>query len=187
MHSERLRYDPAEPANLDAFHRLVQDEHVRRYMMDGAVCSREWSTERMRASQALFESRGVGTWLAYDWSTDELVGFCGFESSPGRPDPQLVYVMFERFAGRGFATEMARAAIAQARTQPGFAEIAADVDEINAASVRVLEKLGFERVALQPGALGNLLLLRLAAGDASCAVRYPVNRTGCRSRASASD
>lgn len=38
---------------------------------------------------------------------------------------------------------MARAAIAQARTQPGFAEIAADVDEINTGSVRVLEELGF--------------------------------------------
>jgi RimJ/RimL family protein N-acetyltransferase len=56
---------------------------------------------------------------------------------------------------------MARAAIVQARTQPGFAEIVADVDEINAASVRVLEKLGFERIAVQQGAFGRLILLRL--------------------------
>jgi RimJ/RimL family protein N-acetyltransferase len=71
--------------------------------------------------------------------------------------------LFERFSGRGFATEMARAAVAQARTEPGFAEIEADVDEINAASVRVLEKLGFARIAVQQGAFGNRLLLRLAA------------------------
>jgi RimJ/RimL family protein N-acetyltransferase len=95
MLSERLRYHPAGPANLDAFHRLVQDE---------------------------------------------------------------------RFTGRGFATEMARASIARARTEPGFAEIVADVDEINAASVRVVEKLGFERIAVHQGAFGNLLLLRLVAG-----------------------
>jgi RimJ/RimL family protein N-acetyltransferase len=37
----------------------------------------------------------------------------------------------------------------------------ADVDEINAASVRVLEKLGFERIAVHPGAFGRLILLRL--------------------------
>ena len=73
--SERLRYRPVEPADLDAFHRLVQDEHVR------------------------------------------------------------------------LATEMGRASIVQAGTQLGFAEIEADVDEVNAASVRVLEKLGFERLA----------------------------------------
>lgn len=164
MLSERLRYHPVEPANLDAFHSLVQDKHVRRYMMDGNVFPREWSAERIRQSQALFERCGVGTWLAYDKNTNELVGFCGFENSPVRPDPQLMYAMFERFTGRGFATEMARASIEQARTQPGFAEIVADVDETNAASVRVLEKLGFERIAVHQGAFGNLLLLRLAAG-----------------------
>jgi RimJ/RimL family protein N-acetyltransferase len=97
-------------------------------------------------------------------NTNEVVGFCGFWTSPGYPDPQLIYAMFERFSGRGFATEMTRAAIAQARMQPGFEEIAADVDEINAASVRVLERLGFERIAVQQGAFGNLLVLRLAAG-----------------------
>jgi RimJ/RimL family protein N-acetyltransferase len=158
----RLRYEPVQPADLDAFHGLVQDEHVRRYMMDGNVFPREWSAQRIRESQALFERRGVGIWLAFERSTNELVGFCGFENASGRPEPHLVYAVFERFTGKGFATEMARASIARARTQPGFAEIVADVDEINAASVRVLEKLGFERIAVQSGAFGNLLLLRLA-------------------------
>ena len=163
MRSERLRYHPVEPGNLDTFHGLVQDEHVRRYMMDGNTFSREWSEQRIRESQALFERRGVGTWLAHEKNTNEVVGFCGFWTSPGYPDPQLIYAMFERFSGRGFATEMARAAIVQARTQPGFEDITADVDEINAASVRVLEKLGFERIAVHQGAFGNLLVLRLAA------------------------
>jgi ribosomal-protein-alanine N-acetyltransferase len=163
LRSERLRYHPVEPGDLDAFHRLVQDEHVRRYMMDGHVFPREWTAERIRESQALFEQRGVGTWLAYEKATDELVGFCGFENSPRTPEPQLTYAMFERFTRREFATEMARAAIAEARTRPGFEEIVADVDEINTGSVRVLEKVGFERVEVQRGAFGNLLLLRLGA------------------------
>lgn len=58
MLSERLRYHPVEPANLDAFHRLVQDEHVRRYMMDGNAFSPEWSAERIRESQG-FERTAV--------------------------------------------------------------------------------------------------------------------------------
>jgi RimJ/RimL family protein N-acetyltransferase len=64
----------------------------------------------------------------------------------------------------GSAVSVARAAIAQARTLPGFDEIVADVDEINAASLRVFEKVGFERIAVHQGAFGNLLVLRLAAG-----------------------
>jgi RimJ/RimL family protein N-acetyltransferase len=59
---------------------------------------------------------------------------------------------------------MARAAIAHARTQPGFDEIVADADEVNAATLRVLEKLGFERVGVRPGAFGSVLLLRLPVG-----------------------
>ena len=164
MLSERLRYHRVGPSDLHAFHRLVQDEHVRRYMMDGHVLPRAWSAQRIRDSRALFERRGVGIWLAYERITDDLVGFCGFQDPPDGSEPRLVYALLERFTGQGLATEMARAAIEQARRWPGFAEIAADVDEINVASVRVLEKLGFERVAVQPGAFGNLLALRFPAG-----------------------
>lgn len=46
MQSDRLRYHPLQAENLDAFHRLVQDEHVRRYMMDGNLFPREWSEQR---------------------------------------------------------------------------------------------------------------------------------------------
>ena len=164
MFSERLRYQPVTPAHLDAFHRLVQDEHLRRYLLDGNLLPREWSEERIRDSQRLFERRGVGIWLVQDKTTDELVGFCGFLEIPSmHPEPQLVYAMFERFSGRGYATEMARTAIAQARTQPGFVEIIASVDAVNVASLRVLAKLGFEHTTTLQGHFGDLLLLRLAA------------------------
>ncbi len=164
MRSARLRYHPVEPDTLDAFHGLVQDEHVRRYMMDGHVFPREWSEQRVQESQALFERRGVGIWLAHEKDTNELVGFCGFRIAPSFPEPQLLYALRERWTGRGLAHEMARAAIAQARTQPGFAEIVADADEVNVRSVRLLEKLGFERIGTMPGAFGDILLFRLAAG-----------------------
>ena len=163
MRSERLRYRAVEPSSLDAFHSLVQDAHVLRYLLDGNVFPREWTAERIEESRFLFESRRVGTWLAYEKSTGALVGFCGFAHTiPDQADPQLVYALFERFTGRGYATEMARAALAHARTEAGFTEIVADVDEANVASVRVLEKLGFERTSVSQGAFGNLLLLRLA-------------------------
>src|SRR5687768_9757924 len=115
--SERLRYVPVAPATLDAFHGLVQDPHVRRYLMDGEIVPREWSEARIRQSAALFERRAVGLWLVYERTSDALVGFCGFvEFSDIHPEPELVYALVERYAGRGYATEMARASIAHART-----------------------------------------------------------------------
>jgi RimJ/RimL family protein N-acetyltransferase len=162
MTSDRLTYEPLEPAHLDAFHRLVEDEHVRRYLMDGDVFPREWSAERIRDSQALFRRRGVGIWLAFDKAARELVGFCGFLELPQiHPEPQIVYAMFERFTGKGVAVEMARAAIAHARAHAGFERIVAAVDGVNVASLRVLEKLGFERIATRQGAFGDVLVLQL--------------------------
>ncbi|MBM3772142.1 MAG: GNAT family N-acetyltransferase [Acidimicrobiia bacterium] len=162
MTSERLTYQPVSAAYVDSFHSLIQDAHVRQYLCDGNVFPREWSEERVRDSSALFESGGVGLWLAYDTSLDELVGFCGFLVFPSLSvEPQLVYAMFERWTGRGYATEMARAAIAEARTHPGFDAILAGVDAVNAASVRVLVKLGFRPISSQPGAFGETVLMGL--------------------------
>jgi [ribosomal protein S5]-alanine N-acetyltransferase len=159
MTSERLEYRPVTAATLDDFHRLVQDDHVRRYLMDGELLPRQWSEQRIRDSAGLFERCGVGLWLAHQRETGAVVGFCGFLDIPSlHPQPQLVYAMFERFTGRGYATEMARASIAEAHRHSGFSTIAASVDEANVASVRVLEKVGFRRAARHPGVFGDVLV-----------------------------
>lgn len=162
MLSARLRYERLDIGTLDRFHLLVTDDHVREYLMDGQVLPVSWSRDRIRDCEALVARRGVGLWLAYDRATDELVGFCGFLDVPAtHPEPQLVYAMFERWSGKGYATEMARAAIAEARTHEGFEQIFATVDEVNTASRRVLEKLGFTRVGTSNGTFGNVFLCRL--------------------------
>ena len=63
----------------------------------------------------------------------------------------------------GYATEMAGATIAEARRHSGFDTIVASVDEVNAASMRVLEKLGFRRVSTHLGSFGKVVLFRLEA------------------------
>jgi ribosomal-protein-alanine N-acetyltransferase len=162
MVSERLKYRAVAPSDVTAFHSLLQDEHVRRYLLDGSVVSMEWCMQQIHDSQRLFAERGVGTWLTYDKTTDQLVGFCGFDNAGGKCELHLTYALLEPLTGRGLAQEMARAAIAQACKRPGFREIMTTVDEVNVASVRVLEKLGFERIDVEQGAFGNLLVYRLA-------------------------
>jgi RimJ/RimL family protein N-acetyltransferase len=151
---------------LDAFHSLVQDPHVSRYLLDGQVHPREWSEERLRASLSLFDRRGVGLWLAFDKQTGVLVGFCGFlEIPPVHPEPQLVYALFERYTGSGLALEMAHTSITEARRHSGFNTIVASVDEANLASMRVLEKLGFQTGSVSNGSFGNVFLLLLDAAE----------------------
>jgi len=167
MESERLSYIELALGHLHLFHNLVQDDHVRRYLLDGQILPIDWSVETIEASQSLFHRRGVGIWLARLKSTDETIGFCGFiEMATVHPEPQLVYAMFERFIGMGYATEMARAAITEARKHQGFDTIVASVDEVNVASLHVLEKLGFERFSTLQGAFGNMFLLQSSYANA---------------------
>ena len=59
MQSSRLRYEPLSPLHLDSFHALVQDDHIRRYLMDGELFPREWSADRIKDSAELMAGRGV--------------------------------------------------------------------------------------------------------------------------------
>jgi RimJ/RimL family protein N-acetyltransferase len=161
MESPRLRYQRLTLADLEAFHRIVRDDHVRRYLLDGQLLPRAWSEARIRASEALWARRGVGLWLVHEGG--EPIGFCGFMELDTHEEPELVYALLERCTGRGLGTEMGGATIAAARAA-GFTEIWAGVDEVNAASLRVLEKLGFQRVRVLQGEFGNLLSLRLPLG-----------------------
>jgi ribosomal-protein-alanine N-acetyltransferase len=164
LSSPRLRYEQVSLAAVDAFHSLVQDEHVRRYLMDGETFPREWSEDRIRDSEALFATRAVGLWLAFESTANHLVGFCGFLAIPSvHPEPQLVYAMFERFTGRGYAVEMGHAMIDAARRSGTMQDIIAGVDEVNRASIRVLEKLGFVQEGTMQGPLGNGFIYRLRA------------------------
>lgn len=161
MQSERLRYAALAPELLVPFQRAVQDDYVRRYMLDGQLLSPERCAERIRESHALFDRFGVGTWLAWHGDSGELVGFCGFEPVPESELPYLIYAVLEPFARQGYASEMARHSVEYARAHARTRTIGADVDEVNAGSVRILEGLGFQRSGVQQGAFGNLLVYRL--------------------------
>jgi RimJ/RimL family protein N-acetyltransferase len=99
----------------------------------------------LRRQLDLWERHGFGLWLLRDRATGEFVGRGGLEytDAPGRLSVELAWAIVPERWGQGLATELARAA---ART--GFEEL--DVIELvaltlphNAASRRVMEKVGF--------------------------------------------
>lgn len=165
--SPRLRYVALDEADIDAFHALITDTHVRRYLCDGQELPREWAADAVAASKRLFAARGVGLWLVFEHGAGAPIGFAGFvdfnhvdgyEVFGGQP--QLIYALREQATGRGYATEAATACIRHARERAGFTAVCAAVDEPNQASVRVLEKLGFARCGQRPGAFGQIFLFR---------------------------
>ena len=75
-----------------------------------------------------------------------------------REAPELGYLVHPAHRGRGVATAIARALIELARTEHGFTRVLATVDPDHAASIRVLEKAGMTRRAIERDEEGELLV-----------------------------
>ena len=161
LHSPRLIYRPVAPSDVDALLRLVTEDHVKRYLFDGADMDRTWCADAVETSRRSFETRGAGLWLVSPAGGNSPAGFCGYwVFDELGPEPQLLYAFTAEHSGNGYATEAAEALVAAARVA-GLPSVCAAVDEPNAASVRVLEKVGFAQTGTAPGAFGRTLLFRL--------------------------
>jgi [ribosomal protein S5]-alanine N-acetyltransferase len=87
------------------------------------------------------------------------VGQMSFKTLPDKSGTiELGYGINPSYANRGYTTEMARELVAWAWKQPGVRRITAECLEDNAASIRVLEKLGFDRVGQKQDEEGLLIL-----------------------------
>jgi RimJ/RimL family protein N-acetyltransferase len=84
---------------------------------------------------------------------DILMASAGFKGPPQDCTVEIGYSVMPRFQGHGYATEMVRALIDWAYTQPGVLRIIAETTEDNIPSVRLLHRLGFVRTepAVEPG------------------------------------
>ena len=83
---------------------------------------------------------------------DILMASGGFKGPPQDSTVEIGYSVLPRFQGQGYATEMVRALIDWAFSQPGVRRIVAETTEDNTASMRLLCRLGFTRTepAVEP-------------------------------------
>jgi len=78
------------------------------------------------------------------------VGSIGLFWPPAEGALEIGYGIVPSRRGRGYASEAARALAGFALTAPGVRTVTAEVEPSNPASVRVLEKAGFHRLAAAP-------------------------------------
>jgi [ribosomal protein S5]-alanine N-acetyltransferase len=163
--SPRLWYAPLGTPEGEVFHALAVDPHVRRYLLDGQMVTREWAADAAAKSEREHARSGLGLWLQFEQGDADPIGFAGYWAFEELgPHPQLIYAFLAKHTGKGYATEAAEALITFGREHAGLGAIVASVDEPNVASIRVLERLGFERTGEVPGAFGSTRMYRLPPG-----------------------
>ena len=147
IQTQRLRLRPYAEADVDALHALWIDPEVRRWLRDDKVISREEAKQEVRDAIARFRTHGFGEWIVEPRGEPRPIGFCGFRFVAGTPEIEILYGLAPDCWGRGLATEASRAVLGFGFEQCGLSRVTGNADVPNAASVRVLEKLGmgFER------------------------------------------
>lgn len=130
----RLKLRSARPDDLAAVHAIMSRPDAMRW----------WSTPPHESPDQTW------TWLASmiangpeqpDFIIEfdgRVIGKAGFWAPP-----EIGYILHPDYWGRGLAREALEAAIDHMFTDPRFDTLTADVDPGNAASIRLLERLGF--------------------------------------------
>jgi [ribosomal protein S5]-alanine N-acetyltransferase len=146
LHTVRLQLRPFTRADADALFALHSNAHVLRYW-DAPPWREPARAEGFIAACRQIEEEGSGARLAIERGADGVfLGWVGVTRwNPDHRSASLGYCLDEAASGQGYATEAARALLQWAFGALDLNRVQAEADTRNAASARVLEKLGFER------------------------------------------
>jgi ribosomal-protein-alanine N-acetyltransferase len=128
---------------------LLNDADFKRNIADRGVRTledaRRYVEERFAAS---YRRHGFGLWLVETKDAGVPAGICGLVKREELPGVDVGYAFLPAFRSKGYAYESAAAVTLYARDILGFKRLYAIVNSDNAASIRLLEKLGmkFERM-----------------------------------------
>jgi RimJ/RimL family protein N-acetyltransferase len=148
--TERLALRPFEREDLDALHGMQSREDVTRYLY--------WSPRSRAETEQLLERVQAMTWID-DAShtirlatvlrgTGELIGDVSLRLvSRDHRQGEIGFVMHPAHHGRGYATEASRVMLRLGFEEFGLHRVVGRCDARNAASARVMERLGMRREA----------------------------------------
>ena len=147
IETERLVLRPCEERDLDALHALYSNPDVVRWLYDEPLGVEESRAKLARklGGHTLSETQGLSA--AVELRDGTYVGDAVlFNASVEHKSVEVGFSFDPRHQGQGYATEAARALVDWAFSA-GFHRVIGRLEARNAASARVLEKLGMRRDA----------------------------------------
>ena len=148
--TDRLVLDHVHDSDVDAWHRIHSDPRVWSHFPSGRHTSQEATTQFVQRSIDDWGAAGLGYWSIRDEDGGPIVGCGGCRLVPDSDWWNLYYRFAPECHGRGYATELALAAVAAANDVDPGRPVVAFMLEHNVASWRVAEKVGFIRVWVGP-------------------------------------
>lgn len=136
----------ASEDDVDAIYEVFSDARVMRYWSSGPLANREAAAAMQREIAKNNLNDTVWKWGLALRDTNTLIGTVTlFNLSISNGRAEIGYAMGSAHWGKGYMNEALKALIVHAFDVRNFRRLEADVDPRNTASIRTLERLGFQR------------------------------------------
>jgi ribosomal-protein-alanine N-acetyltransferase len=133
-------------ADADAFCAMRADADVMRYIGLTGPQTREQSAAWLEKNRRRWSDEGFGMWAVTDKRDGRLLGWCGLSRLEHTQEIELGYGLARGAWGRGLTSEAARASVRYGFEEKSAGTIVAVAMHDNAASRRVMEKVGMRFV-----------------------------------------
>ena len=140
--SKRLFYRPFQIQDAKDLFLLNADPDVIKYTGDAAFESIEAAEEFIK-SYDHYQKHGFGRWAVILIEENRFIGWCGLKYNEEN-EIDIGFRFFKKEWGKGFASEAAEATIKYAKEELKMKSLVGRAAKENIASVRILQKLGFE-------------------------------------------
>lgn len=142
---------------------MLNDPAWHRYIGDRGIRTIEGAREHIRNGPMAMVARfGFGFHVVELKEDGRPIGVCGLAKRDFLDDVDIGYAFLPQYGGQGYAYEAAQGVLAHAR-ELGLTRLVATVVPENAASIRLLEKLGlrFEHTFQAPDSTRDLRLFAI--------------------------
>jgi len=144
LETERLVLDTWLSSDWTALRPIATDAEVMRYITGGTPWTDEQIRDLVDRQVKLYAEKRYCRWKLLEKPSLEMIGFCGVGTWRQGLDPEIGWWLARRSWGRGLATEAARVSLSDAFERVRLKRIVSIAMPGNAASIRIMEKLGLE-------------------------------------------
>lgn len=165
IETQRLQLRPLTEQDGALMLAVWNDPAFIKYVRDLGIRTERHAREVIRNGAAMMFARyGYGPYCMSLKASGELVGICGLFKRDNLDHPDIGFSVLPDYCGKGLASEAAIAVVDYARDPLGIDVLSAIVSPENAASVRLIKKLGlkFERMITMPGETQSICLYGMA-------------------------
>jgi RimJ/RimL family protein N-acetyltransferase len=143
--TERLLLRPFRESEVEVIFALHGDPETNRFNPNGPMRTLDDARERLALWLGDWSQKGVGYWAVERLEAPGVVvgvGGVRHKELQGQTVLNLAYRFAPEAWGSGFATEVSRVTLEQAREHIPDVPVVAIINQVNAPSIRVAERLG---------------------------------------------